>query len=58
MSRGGLPHGGEAVEGRRLGALDEAVERLHRLQLRHHLVQQALGPRTSQIQHHAFSLYK
>lgn len=56
MSRGGFSHGSEAVEGRRLGALDEAVQRLHRLQLRHHLVQQALGPRPSQVQHHAFSL--
>lgn len=37
-----LPHGCEPVEGRGLRALDEAVEGLHGLQLRHHLVQQPL----------------
>lgn len=50
--RAGLAHAGQPVEGRRLRALDQAVERLHRLQLRHHLVQQTLRPRACQVQRH------
>lgn len=54
--RGRFPHAGEPIERRRLRSLDQAIEGLHRLQFRHHLVHEAIRTCPRQIQHHAFRL--
>lgn len=54
--RARLAHARQAVVRRSLCALNEAVQCLHGLQLRHHLVQEPLWARSRQVQHHAFRL--
>lgn len=55
---GRLPHARQPVKRRRLHPLDQTVQRLHRLQFGHHLVQQPVWSRPGQVQRHAFRLYE
>lgn len=51
-----LPHAGQPVKRRRLHPFDQTVERLHRLQLGHHLVEQPVRPGSGQVQRDALGL--
>lgn len=53
---GRLPHHRQAVEGRRLGALDQAVQRFDGLELEHHLVEEARRLDAGQVKDDAFCL--
>lgn len=55
---GRLPHAGQPVKRWRFHPLDQTVERFHRLQFGHHLVQQPVRPRTGQVQRRTFCLFR